>query len=202
MISPETPLILGSASPRRRELLRLLNLPLRVLAADLDEQPLPGEPADAYLGRIVQDKLLAVFERAKDANSGGLVVADTIVLVDGDILGKPADIADAQRLLARIAGRTHLVRTRYALARPGAVLDVARERTVETRVALRAASRDELERYARTREGLDKAGAYAAQGIGSFLIERIEGSYSNVVGLPVCELVGDLLAAGLLRHFP
>lgn len=202
MISTETPLILGSASPRRRELLALLGLPLRVMAAEVDEQVLPGEPADAYLERVVRDKLAAVFARAKDASGGGLVVADTVVIVDGDILGKPADVADAEHLLRRIAGRTHLVRTRYALARPGGALDVVCERTVESRVTLRSATRDEIARYARTGEGLDKAGAYAAQGIGAFLVERIDGSYSNVVGLPVCELVSDLVASGLLRHFP
>jgi nucleoside triphosphate pyrophosphatase len=202
MISLETPLVLGSASPRRRELLTLLKLPLRIVAVDIDETPRPEEPPDAYLERVVRDKLAAVFERTEDVDHGGLVVGDTIVIVDGDVLGKPADVPDAERLLQRIAGRAHLVRTRYALGRPGGALDVACERTVESRVTLRAATRDELRRYAETGEGLDKAGAYAAQGIGAFLVQRIEGSYSNVVGLPICELVRDLVATGLLRHFP
>lgn len=202
MITPGTPLILGSASPRRRELLSLLKLPVRVLPADVAEEPLGDEPSEDYLARIVHAKLRAVWERARGIENGGVVVADTIVVVDGDILGKPSDVEQAERLLTRIAGRTHLVRTRYALARPAVALEGVVERTVESRVTMRKATRDELQRYARTGEGLDKAGAYAAQGIGAFLVERIEGSFSNVVGLPVCELVSDLLGAGLIRHFP
>jgi septum formation protein len=131
-----------------------------------------------------------------------VLVADTIVVLAGAILGKPVDVADARRLLERLAGRTHVVYTRYAIARADAPLVPVAARTVQSSVTLRAASGAELEAYARTGEGLDKAGAYAIQGVGAFLIERIEGSYTNVVGLPACEVVMDLLDARLLERFP
>lgn len=194
--------MLGSASPRRHAILSELGLAVSVVAAEIDESPLAGEPAEPYLERIVRDKLRAVAERVGHAPHAGILVADTSVLVDGEILGKPADVADAERLLRRIAGRAHEVHTRYALSVPPRSSEPAHERTVETRVTMRAASDEELRGYAETGEGLDKAGAYAVQGIGSFLVERVEGSYSNVVGLPVCELVLDLRALGLLGRFP
>jgi septum formation protein len=128
-------------------------------------------------------------------------VADTIVVLDGDVLGKPRDVADAEALLKRLSGRTHTVYTRYALAAADAA-EPALERTVASQVTLRAAEPEELARYAATREGLDKAGAYAVQGIGAFLVEAISGSYTNVVGLPVCEVVLDLKRLGLLAGFP
>lgn len=197
MISAERPLLLGSASPRRRELCAGLGLPIRVAPADVCEDLRAGESPSAYLERVVADKLLAVAERAEPPFAA-ILVADTIVVLHDEILGKPSDAADAERLLSRIVGRTHVVLTRYAIKGPEAEL----ARTVESRVSMRAASSDEVARYARTGEGLDKAGAYAAQGIGAFLVERIEGSYTNVIGLPVCEVVLDLRAAGLLGDFP
>jgi septum formation protein len=199
-ISKNLPLVLGSASPRRREILENLRIPLRVLPADVPEEVQPGESAVAFSERIVADKLAGVARRARGEAAAALLVADTIVVVDGDILNKPIDHEDAERLLGRIVGRSHTVFTRYMIgAADGAPL-VAR--TVESEVWLRAAGPAEIRGYARTGEGLDKAGAYAIQGIGAFLIERIEGSYTNVVGLPACELVSDLLAAGLLESFP
>jgi septum formation protein len=124
------------------------------------------------------------------------------VVIDGDILGKPEGASGAVRLLERIVGRTHTVYTRYALSLASAPAVAAAARTVATDVTLRPASTDELARYAASGEGLDKAGAYAAQGLGAFLIERIVGSYSNVVGLPACEVVLDLRELGLLGPFP
>ncbi|HTV18705.1 MAG TPA: Maf family protein, partial [Polyangiaceae bacterium] len=130
-------------------------------------------------------------------------VADTTVVIDDQILGKPADVAEAVATLSRLVGRSHEVFTRYAIGRAepgaGALLGA---RTVRTEVRLRRASAAEVDAYARTGEGLDKAGAYAAQGIGTFLVEGVTGSYSNVVGLPACELVSDLTALGLLQGFP
>jgi septum formation protein len=200
-ITAETPLILGSASPRRRELLEGLGLPLRVRPAAVDEERNSAEPALEYLERIVAEKLAAA-AAAPGEQFAGLLVADTIVVLDDDVLGKPSGVADATALLTRLAGRTHTVYTRYALALAPNMSSAAATRTVESRVRLRAASADELSRYAETREGLDKAGAYAIQGIGAFLVESIEGSYTNVVGLPVCELVLDLRRIGLLDRFP
>lgn len=201
MISPARPLVLGSASPRRRELLGGLGLPIAVLAGEVDESVLPGEVPAVYLERMARDKLAAVARRVA-VPFAGIVVADTIVVLGDDILGKPSDVAEAEQLVSRIVGRTHIVFTRYAISRADEPASPAIARTVESRVTMRAATADEVRRYARTGEGLDKAGAYAAQGIGAFLVERIDGSYTNVIGLPVCELVVDLKATGLLPEFP
>jgi septum formation protein len=201
MISAETPLVLGSASPRRRDILSGLGIAIRVAPADIPEHLQEGEDALGYVSRIVQEKLAAVAARL-DAPLSGVLVADTIVVIDGSVLGKPVDVADAERLLRRIAGKTHTVYTRYAISLPDSPAVAAVARTVATEVSLRAASPEELARYAASGEGLDKAGAYAAQGLGAFLIERIVGSYSNVVGLPACEVVLDLRALGLIEHFP
>jgi septum formation protein len=202
MISADRPLVLGSASPRRRELLSRLRVPTRVLPANAAEAKEPEERPEAYLDRVVAHKLQAVAAQLDDEPFAGVLVADTTVVVDDEVLGKPASEADAVRLLSQLAGRTHRVYTRYAIARHTSPNRAAFSRTVLSEVTMRRADRDELRRYARTGEGSDKAGAYAIQGIGAFLVERIEGSFSNVVGLPVCEVVVDLQRAGLLESFP
>ena len=199
-VSAQKPLILGSASPRRREILSGLGLPIFVLPADVDESVRPGEAPGTYLERIVGDKLGRITERLGAREGAAILVADTSVIVDEDILGKPADVTDAVRLLTRLCGRMHRVLTRYAIGLPSGALVAAR--TVTTEVWLRAASTDEIAAYARSGEGLDKAGAYAAQGVGAFLVERMNGSYTNVVGLPACEVVLDLKEHGLLERFP
>lgn len=201
MISAETPLLLGSASPRRRDILSGLGLPIRVEPADIPEEVALGEQPLDYVSRIVSEKLSAVAARATSAFAA-ILVADTVVVIDGRVLGKPQDTDDAARLLRLIVGRTHVVYTRYAISLPDAPAVIRAAHTVATEVSLRAASADEIMRYAASGEGLDKAGAYAAQGLGAFLIERIVGSYSNVVGLPACEVVVDLRSLGLLGQFP
>ncbi|HET7543455.1 MAG TPA: Maf family protein [Polyangiaceae bacterium] len=201
MISEETPLVLGSASPRRKDILSGLGLPIRIEPADISEEVAFGEQPLDYVSRIVAEKLRAVAARAR-APHAAILVADTTVVIDGDVLGKPQDTTDAARLLRRIVGRTHTVYTRYAISVVDAPGAIRVARTVATDVTLRAASDDEITRYAQSGEGLDKAGAYAAQGLGAFLIERIAGSYSNVVGLPACEVVLDLTNLGLLGPFP
>jgi septum formation protein len=202
IISSDTPLLLGSASPRRREILAGLGLPIHVLPSDVAEEQARDESPAAYLERIVLDKLSGVARLCADLRYAAILVADTIVVVDGDVLGKPVDVTQAAELVGRLVGRTHTVYTGYALSLPAAPARPATYRVVATEVGMRAASNDEVVRYARTGEGLDKAGAYAAQGIGAFLIERIAGSYTNVIGLPACELVRDLCALGLLGGFP
>jgi septum formation protein len=199
-IGPARPLILGSASPRRRDILSGLGIPIQVMPADVDETLARAEEPLAYVERVVGAKLAAVAARAGQSSGAGILVADTIVVLDGQVLGKPTDVSDAERLLGRLSGREHRVHTRYAIAAPDGRTLVAR--TVTSDVRLRAASPESLAGYARTGEGLDKAGAYAIQGIGAFLVESIHGSYSNVVGLPACEVVEDLLATGLLERFP
>ena len=196
LIDAAHPLVLGSGSPRRREIISALGLPFEVLAADIDESLRPGEAPLDYLERVTADKLAAVRARLAATPHAAILVADTSVVIDGDVLGKPSDVDDAARLFSRIAGRVHSVFTRYAIGLPGEP-GPRRARTVETHVQVRAASADEIRAYAATGEGLDKAGAYAAQGVGSFFIERVTGSYSNVVGLPACEVLADLRELGL-----
>lgn len=193
--------MLGSASPRRKDILSGLGIPIRVEPADIPEHALPGELPLDYVQRIVAEKLAAVAARVRGPLSA-VLVADTVVVIDGAILGKPEGVAGAVRLLERIVGKTHTVYTRYAISLAEAPSVIRAARTVATEVTLRAASADEIARYAASGEGLDKAGAYAAQGLGAFLIERIVGSYSNVVGLPACEVVLDLRQLGLLEQFP
>jgi septum formation protein len=199
-LSEARPLLLGSASPRRRELVGSLGIPCVILAADVDERTESGERPEPYLERVVTAKRLAVHARAGDRPFAALLVADTSVTLGDEILGKPADVEEAERMLERLAGREHRVLTRYSLSLPDGAL--VSERTVSSSVWIRSATRDELRRYAHSGEGLDKAGAYAVQGLGAFLVERIDGSYTNVVGLPSCELVVDLRDAGLLGPFP
>jgi septum formation protein len=197
LIDASHPLVLGSGSPRRREIVSALGLTFRVLAADIDESRLPGEAPLAYLERIAAAKLAGVRARLGSAPHAAILVADTSVVIDDDVLGKPADVADAARIFGRLVGRVHSVYTRYAIGLPGeSGARVAR--TLETRVHVRGASLQEIEAYAATGEGLDKAGAYAAQGVGTFFIEQLVGSYSNVIGLPACELLEDLRALGLV----
>ena len=190
-----------------------LGIPFVVLPADIVEDVLPGEAPLGYLERIASAKLAAVQARLEregppaDAPAGvaGVLVADTTVVIDDSIVGKPADVAEAVVTLNRLVGRTHTVFTRYLLwACPShdAAVRPPIARTVETKVSLRSASAREVHAYAASGEGLDKAGAYAAQGLGAFLVEAVSGSYTNVVGLPVCELVSDLLLGGLLEGFP
>jgi septum formation protein len=197
LIDAAHPLVLGSGSPRRREIVSALGLPFQVLAADIDEAVLPREPPLAYLERIAAEKLAGVRARLGGVPHAAILVADTSVVIDGDVLGKPSDVDDAARLFSRIVGRVHSVYTRYALGLSDTA-GVSVARTVETLVHVRAADPAEIRAYAATGEGLDKAGAYAAQGIGSFFIERVVGSYSNVVGLPACEVLSDLRQLGLV----
>jgi septum formation protein len=173
------------------------------VVGDVDEDPLEAEAPLDYLERVVTDKLAAIAVKA-DAfrDCAALLVADTIVRIEDRIIGKPRDMDDALALLQVLSGREHIVHTRYTVASAKDFNRPLLSRTVTSRVYLRSAPIEVLQRYAATREGLDKAGAYAVQGIGAFLVERIEGSYSNVVGLPVCEVVSDLMDSGLLRNFP
>lgn len=161
-----------------------------------------------YLDRVVNDKLQAVVASLKSGRAdvptrfAGVLVADTIVVADGAILGKPRDTPEAEILLGRLVGRTHTVLTRFCIAKASELPGYVCARTVRSDVTMRRASQAEVRRYALTREGLDKAGAYAVQGIGAFLVESIVGSYTNVVGLPACEVVSELLACRLLLEYP
>lgn len=202
MIDPGHPLLLGSGSPRRREILATLGLPLVVASASIDETPRDGEAPPDYLARVTRDKLAAVARLPEAARAGAVIVADTTVILDDRPLGKPADAAEARAMLRSLSGRAHHVSTCFALSGPADPALVVHQETVTSRVVFRALDDDEIAGYAATGEGLDKAGAYAIQGIGAFAVARVEGSYSNVVGLPACEVISALRATGLLARFP
>jgi septum formation protein len=183
------PLVLGSASPRRREMIAWLGVPFVSRPADVDESTRPGEAPLAYLERVTAAKLDAV--RAQQLSAAwGVLVADTIVVApDGVILGKPSSDVEAAAMIERLAGATHEVSTRFALAHAARTAPVAHAQTVTARVTFRAVDRAEAAAYAATGEGMDKAGAYAVQGRAAAFIERLEGSYTCVVGLPLSEVV-------------
>lgn len=177
-----------------------LGLPLRAVSLDVDETRLPDESADDYLVRITLDKLAHAGPHA--AGCGGVLVADTSVILDGRVLGKPSDRDEARAMISELSGRDHEVWTRFAVASGAAPGVALHAETVRTRVTFRALDAEEIEAYVDTNEGLDKAGSYAIQGIGGFAVARIEGSYSNVVGLPACEVIAALRKVGLLGRFP
>jgi septum formation protein len=193
-------LVLASGSPRRREILDTLGLSFDVCPSAADEVALPGEAPGPMARRLARDKAVEVAGRGETEVSAYVLGADTVVVVDGEVLGKPKDDAEAREMLSRLGGRWHEVVTGVALARAGqgAIEDLA----VTTRVHFRLLSADRVDRYAATGEGRDKAGAYAVQGIGSGLVDRIEGSYTNVVGLPAAETVDLLERHGALREWP
>ena len=194
-------LVLASGSPRRRELMERLGLAFEVLAPDIDESPLRGESSEALVLRLAQTKATAIAHVRPDA----LVVgSDTTVVVDGDVLGKPADPDDAVRMLMRLQGRDHRVDTGIAVVAPPA--DSGRAARVASSVVgvgvrFRAFDESFARAYVQTREPLDKAGAYGIQGYGSALVERIEGDFFAVMGLSVVRLLAHLEELGWTYHF-
>jgi septum formation protein len=201
-ICHDLPLLLASASPRRRDLLRAIGVPVEIAPAVIDESVKEGEAWAEYVVRVVRAKLdAAILRRDVAPAHAAILVADTVVVADGAILGKPADEAESFAMVKALRGRAHEVSTRFAIARAGET-SPAHEETVTTRVFVRDVDDAWARRYAATGEGNDKAGGYAIQGIFSAAVSRIEGSYSNVVGLPVCEVVTALEALGLLAGFP
>ena len=180
------PIVLASGSPRRKQLLEMLRIPFRVIAPDVDEHVLPGEEPGHYVTRLSRAKAEAVMPRAPGEV---ILAADTTVVLDGAIFEKPTSPAHAVEMLSRLQGQTHEVMTAVAVARDGEVaqaLDVSR-------VTFRPVDRATLEAYVATGEPMDKAGAYAIQGLGAPLIERVEGDFFGVMGLPL-RLALDLLA--------
>ena len=180
------PIVLASSSPRRKQLLEMLRIPFRVIVPDVDERVLPGEAPDAYVTRLSSAKAQAVVFQVP----GEIVLAaDTTVVLGGEILGKPESAAHAVDMLLRLQGQTHDVLTAVAVARDE-VLEQALDRS---RVTFRPADQALLAAYVATGEPMDKAGAYAVQGLGAPLIERVEGDFFGVMGLPL-RLALDLLA--------
>ena len=217
---PAPQLILASASPRRRQLLAGIGLAVLVLPADIDETVLAGETAQQYVSRLALTKARAVLARVSGGVGGGVgggvsgresgevgdglgvglpvLAADTVVAIDGELLGKPVDRADALAMLGRLSGRTHTVLTavavtcRAAQAAPVEIVEVS-----VTHVTFRAIAAAEAEMYWATGEPRDKAGAYGIQGIGGIFAERIEGSYTGVMGLPIATAEALLRRVGV-----
>ena len=183
------PIVLASGSPRRKQLLEMLRIPFRVIPPDVDEHVLPGEEPGHYVTRLSRAKAEAVMARAPGEV---ILAADTTVVLDGAIFEKPISPAHAVEMLSRLQGRTHEVMTAVAVARGGGNGEVAHALDV-SRVTFRLADRATLEAYVATGEPMDKAGAYAIQGLGAPLIERVEGDFFGVMGLPL-RLALDLLA--------
>lgn len=186
-------LILASSSPRRRELMRVIGVPFRVVPSRVEETPRGGEPFRTFVRRAAREKGEEVASRHPEAF---VLAADTVVVVGNRMLGKPRDRADGARMLRLLQGREHSVHTAvWLLRRSAGYADGAVE---TTRVAFRPLTVEEIRAYLRTGESDDKAGAYAAQGRGNLLIERISGSYTNVVGLPMTRVLEMLQRAGML----
>jgi len=181
-------LILASRSPRRSELLAAAGIEFEVLAADIDETPHLNEAPAAYVERLAIEKACAVLALRPEARILG---ADTTVTIDGEILGKPVDGDDAARMIRKLNGRAHDVHTGVALVTSRGV----RSAVATTRVWFSKMTDEDISWYVATGEPVDRAGAYAIQGFASRFIPRIEGSYSNVVGLPVA-LVSSILNEG------
>ncbi|MGZ4856667.1 MAG: Maf family protein [Candidatus Angelobacter sp.] len=186
-------LILASSSPRRQELLREIGVPFRVHAAHINEDQITGEAPGAYALRLAREKAEAV---AVQYPQSYVIGADTIVVVDGEVLGKPKDQGDAVRMLWRLSGRGHEVTTAVSVVAPGTL---AETRASTTKVYFRELAEDEIQRYVAGGEPMDKAGAYAIQGGASRWADRIEGEFSNVVGLPLSLVTDMLKTTGLMK---
>ncbi|NAW35199.1 Maf family protein [Halomonas alimentaria] len=187
--TPSPLLCLASASPRRRELLASIGVPLTSCPVDIDETPLPGESAEAYVTRLAREKALAGARLSSLPTLG----SDTAVVLDGAILGKPEGPAHAAAMLRSLAGREHRVLTAVAVTGPAGLLDAC----VATTVAMREISDDEIAAYWASGEPADKAGGYAIQGRAAVFVEHIAGSHSAVVGLPLFETAALLRRQGV-----
>lgn len=191
------PIVLASASPRRQELLRQVGVPFEVIVSPTPEEPWRGGDPAWYA--LAQARLKADAVAVVAPHAPAIVGADTVVLIDDEVLGKPRDRDDAARMLRRLSGRGHHVITGFRALVPGGR---AIDQMVMTRVLFRALTLDEIEGYLDTREWDGKAGGYAIQGLAGAFIPEISGSYPNVVGLPVVEVVSALRELKVLPHFP
>lgn len=196
------PLVLASASPRRAELLRSAGIPFDVVVADIDETILAGEGPEDFVRRVAEAKARAAGERAPGRF---VLAADTVVVVEGDILGKPKDTEDAARMLRLLSDRAHRVMTGVVLVLPASAdlrEDVphragVRAAVVVTTVEFARLTDAEIYRYVASGEPMDKAGAYAIQGLASRFVTRVDGSYTNVVGLPLALVYAMCREAGI-----
>lgn len=194
LLQAEKSIILASKSPRRKDFLQRLGINFEVIPASIDETPYEGERPEAFVSRMARTKAAVVSRLHPDA---WVIGADTVVTFAGDILGKPKNRDHAFSMLNRLSGHGHKVITGYTLACGGKSFELTR--TSVTTVYFHAFSETVINAYVQTGEPLDKAGGYGIQGVGSFLVKEISGSYSNVVGLPIGELVMDLLKNKVVR---
>ena len=176
-------LFLASASPRRRELLAQIAVPCVTQIASIDETPLPAEPAAVYVERLALEKARAGLRALGEPADAVVLGADTAVVLDGRILGKPADFAESREMLLSLSGRSHQVMTAVALVGAGR----ESSRVVTSEVSFRTLGEAEIEAYWASGEHCDKAGSYGVQGLAAVFVNRVQGSYSAVVGLPLCE---------------
>lgn len=191
-------IVLASASPRRRELLASVGISFSVVPSRVPEEVCPGESPEEHVLRLSREKAREVAARP-EVPGRWFIGSDTVVLLDGTILGKPRDAVDAAAMIRSLSGRTHRVLSGYAVFDRRSGVDTAG--TASTRVRFKELTEEEIAGYIATGEPFDKAGAYAIQGIGAFMVRAIEGSYTNVVGLPLCEVVEVLEELGAVRLF-
>lgn len=193
--------VLASGSPRRREILQQLGVRFRVEVSGIDERMLPGETPGAHVQRLARDKGFEVRARLQaDADAPCVLSADTVVVLDDVVYGKPSDDEDALRMLRLLSGRTHRVLTGLALCdAAGSFSEVA---VYTTEVTFRALSEASMRGYIATGDARDKAGSYAIQGLGAGLVRAISGSYTNVVGMPAVETLELLERAGVFSSWP
>lgn len=185
-------IVLASASPRRSELLESAGISFSVVPADIPEEPLPGESPAAHVLRLAKEKALVV---AGLVEGDIFIGADTVVVCDEEIMGKPVDAVDASRMLSALSGKAHEVITGFAVH--DRTSGVTHSDVVSTRVIFKALTLEEIDAYIATGCPFDKAGAYAIQGGAAYMVRGIDGSYTNVVGLPLCEVVEVLRSFGV-----
>lgn len=193
---PQVDVVLASASPRRRELLTLVGIPHVVRPADIDETPLPDEAPAALVTRLAREKALRVAATVATPHTL-IVAADTTVVLDGEILNKPESVADAERTLARLSGRTHTVATGIACALNGRLVSDVEQ----VAVTFRRLDADEIRAYVATGEPMDKAGSYGIQGYGATIVQRIDGDYFAVMGLSLVRMLELMRELGVHYHF-
>lgn len=187
------PLILASQSPRRKELLEQAGLVFTVVPSGVDENEITVTEPAHYARYLAEAKAMDISEKFPD---NWVLGADTIVVSDGLVLGKPGSVDEARAMMKRLSGRQHIVYTGFCICRKNSGNKISE--TVQTLVEFKVLSEGEMTWYVETPEPYDKAGGYAIQGLGAFLVKRIEGSYTSVVGLPVCEVIEALTALGAL----
>jgi septum formation protein len=195
-ITKESPLILASESPRRRELLGQVGIPFRVFPGNVDENSITGSPSHVAQ-TLAEKKAMSV---SADFPGQWILGADTIVVLDNHILGKPVDRSDAASMLRLLSGKEHEVITGFSIINPSG--EISFTDYVSTLVSIKLLSDSEIDVYIASGEPFGKAGSYAIQGIGSFMIDGIKGDYNNVVGLPLYALIKKLIEVRALIEFP